>query len=185
MFERFAPEAQRVIERAQEESRALGHDWLGTEHLLLGLVEDRGVGGQVLRFLGIERQAVLGQYIGIVGSCDRPATRPPDPSALGAIGVDLDEVRRRVDAAFGPGALERTDAWRRHACLRFTDRSKKVLELATKEARSLAHASTGTEHLLLGLAAVGEGLAAKVLFRLGAPPWRIRLAVLDQLRRLA
>lgn len=185
MFERFDPQAREVVHRAQEESRALGHTWLGTEHLLLAMFADGGLGGAVLRLLGVEREAVLAQYRGIVGPCDRPAARPPDPSALGAIGVDLDEVRRRVDEAFGPGALEGTDAWRRHACLRLTDRSKKVFELAVKEARSLGHASVRSEHLLLGLAAVGEGLAAQMLSRLGAPPWKVRLAVLDRLRRLA
>jgi ATP-dependent Clp protease ATP-binding subunit ClpA len=185
VFERFSPEARRVVERGQEESRLLGHDWMGTEHLLLGLLGEETLGGAVLRSLGVEREDVLSQYRGIVGPCERPASPPPDPAALGAIGVDLDEVRRRAEAAFGPGALERTHAWRRHACLRLTPRSKKALEFATKEARSLQHASIGTEHLLLGLAAVGEGLAAQVLSRLGAPPWKVRLAVLNRLRRLA
>ncbi len=147
MFANFDGPAQDIVHRAQEESRALGHDWLGTEHLLLALFQDESVGGRVLRFLGVEREAVLAQYVGIVGRCDRPAARPPDPSALGAIGVDLDEVRRRVDSVFGAGALEGTDAWRRHACLPITPRSKKALELASKEARSLGHPSIGTAHL--------------------------------------
>ncbi|HEX2030717.1 MAG TPA: Clp protease N-terminal domain-containing protein [Actinomycetota bacterium] len=185
MFENFDPGAREVVHLAQEESRALGHNYVGTEHLLLALFADTGLGGTVLRSFGVQRGAVLAQHRGIVGPCDRAAARPPDPSALGAIGVDLDEVRRRVDAAFGPGALEGTDAWRRHARLRLTDRSKKVFELAVNEARSLGHASVRSEHLLLGLAAVEEGLAAQVLARLGVPPWKVRVAVLERLRRLA
>jgi len=50
---------------------------------------------------------------------------------------------------------------------RFTDRARRVLTLAQEEARRLVHTFLGTEHLLLGLIAEGEGVAAKALDLLG------------------
>ncbi len=62
-FDKFTERARNVLARAQSEAQRLSHPYMGTEHLLLGLVrEDEGVAGQVLRSLGIEldqvRQAV-------------------------------------------------------------------------------------------------------------------------------
>src|SRR5919204_454818 len=49
MFERFTDRARRVVVLAQEESRLLSHNYIGTEHILLGLVREReGVGAQIL-----------------------------------------------------------------------------------------------------------------------------------------
>jgi len=184
-FERFTPEAARVVERAQEEARRLRNDYLGTEHLLLGLFGEDTVASRVLEARGLGPENVLEHYRGIVGPCDEPAAGPPDPDALASIGVDLDEVRRRVEEAFGPGALERTMAWCRRAGLRLTPRAKKALELAGGEAADLGRGRIGPEHLLLGLAAEREGLAAMILARHGATVAVLRCAVLDQLRRSA
>jgi ATP-dependent Clp protease ATP-binding subunit ClpC len=72
VFERFTDRARRVIVLAQEESRLLRHDWIGTEHLLLALMhEGEGVGAQVMEELGISLESAR-QYIeetaGPVGS---------------------------------------------------------------------------------------------------------------------
>lgn len=54
MFERFTEPARQVVVLAQEESRLLGHDYIGTEHLLLGLLrEEEGVAARVLENLGV------------------------------------------------------------------------------------------------------------------------------------
>jgi ATP-dependent Clp protease ATP-binding subunit ClpA len=59
MFERFTDRARRVIVFAQEEARLLNHDYIGTEHLLLGLIHDgEGVAAKALESLGISLQAV-------------------------------------------------------------------------------------------------------------------------------
>jgi ATP-dependent Clp protease ATP-binding subunit ClpC len=59
MFERFTDRARRVVVHAQEEARLLHHDYLGTEHLLLGLVrEGEGVAARALASLGISLEAV-------------------------------------------------------------------------------------------------------------------------------
>jgi ATP-dependent Clp protease ATP-binding subunit ClpA len=60
---------------------------------------------------------------------------------------------------------------------KFTDRARKVLQMAQQEAQRLQHHYIGTEHLLLGLVLVGEGVAAKVLSNMGVEPNRVRSAV--------
>jgi ATP-dependent Clp protease ATP-binding subunit ClpC len=68
MFERFTDRARRVVELAQQEARMLNHDYVGTEHLLLGLIhEGEGVAAQVLESLGISLQAVRRQVEEIIG----------------------------------------------------------------------------------------------------------------------
>jgi ATP-dependent Clp protease ATP-binding subunit ClpC len=59
MFERFTDRARLVVVRAQEEARTLGHDYIGTEHILLGLVHDGGgLAAKALESLGIDLEAV-------------------------------------------------------------------------------------------------------------------------------
>jgi ATP-dependent Clp protease ATP-binding subunit ClpC len=68
MFERFTERARLAIVRAQEEARGLGHGWVGSEHLLLGLArQDGGLAAKALEALGIDREAVLQQVEGTVG----------------------------------------------------------------------------------------------------------------------
>ena len=62
MFERFTEGSRKVVELAQEEAGALGHDHIGTEHLLLGLIrEPDGVAGRVLATLGVRVDDVRGR----------------------------------------------------------------------------------------------------------------------------
>ena len=59
MFERFTDRARRAVVQAQEEARTLNHDFIGTEHILLGLVgEGQGVAAKALESLGISMEAV-------------------------------------------------------------------------------------------------------------------------------
>jgi|Tabmets5t2r1_1033131.scaffolds.fasta_scaffold05659_3 Clp amino terminal domain, pathogenicity island component len=68
MFERFTDRARRVIVLAQEEARLLNHDYIGTEHLLLGLIhEEEGVGALALKSLGISLETARAQVEGIIG----------------------------------------------------------------------------------------------------------------------
>jgi ATP-dependent Clp protease ATP-binding subunit ClpA len=188
MFERFTDRARQVAIDAQVSARRLGHGHVGTEHILLGLLQGDGIGARVLGALGITAAAVEREVLAELG---RGPLGGGDAEALGAIGIDLEEVRRRVEASFGPGALQ----WRPgRGCGRdrrlplfgghipFTPRAKKVLELSLREALALKHKYIGTEHILLGLVREGEGLAMLVLVRLGAGPDAIRARVLDALR---
>ena len=185
MFERFTDRARKAVTDAQVVARRLGHGHIGTEHLLLGLLENDGIAAQVLSGAGVTRAAVEREILAEVGRGPLGAT---DAEALGAIGIDLDEVRRRMEASFGPGALQWhpdpgcRGARPRFGHIPFTPRAKKVLELSLREALALKHRHIGTEHLLLGLLREGEGLAMLVLTRLGAGPQLLRARVLDALR---
>jgi ATP-dependent Clp protease ATP-binding subunit ClpA len=185
MFERFTDRARAAVTDAQVVARRLGHGCIGTEHLLLGLLETGGLAAQVLAGAGVTAAAVEREVLAEVG---RGPLGTGDAEALGAIGIDLDEVRRRVEASFGKGALH----WRpgrdcrgerpRLGHIPFSPRSKKVLELSLREALALKHRYIGTEHILLGLIREGEGLAMLVLTRLGAGPQLLRARLLDALR---
>jgi len=68
-FGRFTERAQRALVYAQEEARNLGHNYVGTEHLLLGLLrEEEGVASQVLRSLGMTPEKVRSQVVALVGN---------------------------------------------------------------------------------------------------------------------
>jgi hypothetical protein len=68
MFRRFSPRAREVVISAQQEARALHHGFIGTEHLLLGLLRDRdGVAGRALHALGISPEAAREQVLDIIG----------------------------------------------------------------------------------------------------------------------
>src|SRR5437762_767946 len=129
MFERFTERARQVVVLAQDEARELKHNYIGTEHILLGLLrEEEGAAAQ----------------------------------ALGELGVTLDQVRTQVAKFVGPGDEVTTRQ------IPFTPRAKKVLELSLREARRLGVNYIDTEHILLGLLRVRNGVASRVLDELGA-----------------
>ena len=73
MFERFTDRARRVVVLAQEEARSLDHNWIGTEHILLGLIrEGEGVAAKALESLGISLDAVRQQVEEIIGRGQQP-----------------------------------------------------------------------------------------------------------------
>ncbi|GII20640.1 hypothetical protein Pme01_02370 [Planosporangium mesophilum] len=172
MFERFTTEARQLVVLAQQEARELKHPSIGTEHLLLALL-DSGSGGAhvILREAGLTRERVVADINRLV----RPESVPlgdGDAAALEAIGIDLDAVREKVEEIFGPGALRPPQPEQRQGWLRrkvvgdhrpFSFRAKKVLELSLREAVVLKHRFIGPEHILLGLLREGSGLAAKIL----------------------
>jgi ATP-dependent Clp protease ATP-binding subunit ClpA len=70
MFERFTDRARRVVVLAQEEARLLNHNYIGTEHILLGLIHEKeGVAAKVLERLGISVEAVQAKVEAIIGEC--------------------------------------------------------------------------------------------------------------------
>ena len=71
VFERFTERARQVVVLAQEEARALGHDYIGSEHILLGLLrEEEGLAARVLQHLGITLERVRAQVERIVSRGD-------------------------------------------------------------------------------------------------------------------
>jgi ATP-dependent Clp protease ATP-binding subunit ClpA len=228
-FDRFNDRAKRVLALAQDEAIRLNHSYIGTEHLLLGLVrEGEGTAARVLESLSVDLSRVRTAVEFSIGRGD-PTTAPteitlapqvkrvfelaidearklghshvgtehlllgivrlgdesPAARALAAQGVTLEQIREAVIAALGqqrpPEAARDTDAAARAPGMgpfdRFNDRAKRVLALAQDEAIRFNHNYIGTEHLLLGLAREGEGVAAKALDSLGATLSKLRGSV--------
>jgi ATP-dependent Clp protease ATP-binding subunit ClpC len=67
VFEHFSEQARRVFVYAQEDARELGHDYIGTEHVLLGMLRQEGVARDALTSLGMSSDAVCEQVVQIVG----------------------------------------------------------------------------------------------------------------------
>ena len=183
MFERFTTQARSVVMLAQQEARELGHPNLGTHLLLLAILgEPETAGGRALSALGIGADDVREEIVRY--DRERSAFSEEDADALRSVGVDLDQVRRRVEEVFGPGALERSQSGRRGlpaGHLPLTPRCKKALELALREALHLGHKYIGTEHLLLGLVRDEDCSAAKLLAARGVDRERVRAEVLRQI----
>jgi NTP pyrophosphatase (non-canonical NTP hydrolase) len=126
---------------ARQEASKFNVQYISTEHLLLGLVVERGgVAANVIRMLGVTEDQIRDA---ITRVC------PPGPTL-----VSLGQ-------------------------LPFTPRLKKALELAAEEAQGLRHQYIGTEHLLLGLLREQEGVAARVLNRLGLSETRVRNEIME------
>src|SRR4051794_20888455 len=99
MFERFTKPARDAVTQAYAEARGLGHDRIGGEHLLLGvLAQHTSIGATILAELGVALEPAREAAA---------ALHAPDAEALGALGIDLEAVRRKAEEAFGSGALER------------------------------------------------------------------------------
>jgi ATP-dependent Clp protease ATP-binding subunit ClpA len=124
----LSPRTKKVIELAIDEARKLGHDRVGTEHLLLGLIrEGEGIASGVLESLGISLERLRYQVIATLGGAGVRTTGP-------AAGPDT------ARTAGGGGPFDR-----------FTSESKRVLAMAQNEASQLNHNWIGTEHIALGL----------------------------------
>ncbi|GAB4054098.1 Clp protease N-terminal domain-containing protein [Catellatospora paridis] len=189
MFERFTTAAREVVRGAQDEARHCGQQhYLGTEHLLLGLLRPTsGIPYDLLTTDGLDHDQVTAAISRHLGTAEPFGAA--DAAALQAIGIDLDAVRAKLEETFGPGALNQVTPPPRRGLFRrrphvavsegrhipFTPRSKVVLELSLREALRLKHKYIGTEHILLGMIREGKGLAALIMTEAGID--------LDDLRR--
>jgi hypothetical protein len=164
VFERFTQPARAVVVLAQEHARMLGAEEVGSVHMLIGVCEIDGPGATLLAAHGI-----TGDQIREAARTTGTASRLPDAQALAGLGIDLEEIRRRVEETFGPGALEGTRAAAGRARRRtwghprFTTDAKKTLELAVREAVRRGDGYIGTEHLLLGFLHPQTGAAGDLL----------------------
>ena len=97
MFGRFTERAQRVIVLSQEEARRLGHNVVGTEHILLGLIaEGEDVAARSLLSLGISIDQVRGEVERIIGRGEQPTEGPIGftPRSKRVLELAFDEARR-------------------------------------------------------------------------------------------
>jgi ATP-dependent Clp protease ATP-binding subunit ClpA len=195
MFERFTHEARAVVVGAQEQARGLRHTWIGCEHLLLSILDrPETAGATVLARMGVTAPLLRAAIEDRIGA----GARLGDADALRTLGIDLDEVRRRVEASFGRGALDvpprrkpsrlpwRRRDWGPMGHIPFTPRAKRVLERSLREALALGDRHIGVEHLLLGVLDP-KGNAAVDLLRehFGVEPEAVRAALLAELGKAA
>jgi ATP-dependent Clp protease ATP-binding subunit ClpC len=102
LFERFTERARQVVVLAQDEARALKHNYIGTEHILLGLLrEEEGLAARVLESLDITVEEVRAQVARIVGQGDEVTTGqiPFTPRAKKVLELALREALSRGHAA--------------------------------------------------------------------------------------
>ena len=143
MFDKFTNRAKQVIKLAKREAQRLNHNYLGTEHVLLGLMKlGQGIAVNVLKNLNIEYDTLLAEVELIVG-----------------YGPEIQ--------VYGDPAL--------------TSKVKKVFEFANEEALALNHNYVGTEHLLLALIRLQDGVAAQILENLNVNLKEIRKEILKEL----
>ena len=156
IFNRFAKESRRCVEAALEEARLLGHDSVGDEDLLLGVLRaGEGVAAEALASIGVTSEAV------------REESEALFAEALASIGISLEEVRREAGEAF---EMRLPDDRR----IPFSPRAKKALEGALREAVGLRDNRITSEHVLRGLLRDQSGTAARLLRNLGVTPEALR-----------
>jgi ATP-dependent Clp protease ATP-binding subunit ClpA len=104
----FTPRAKKVLELSHQEALALRHNYIGTEHLLLGLVrENEGVATRILVDLGADAPRVRAEIVRMLGG--GAAEDAPSTDELAA---ELEEVRRAKEAAIDDGQFERAASLR-------------------------------------------------------------------------
>jgi ATP-dependent Clp protease ATP-binding subunit ClpA len=157
-------QADRVLALAWAEAEGFGHRYLGPEHLVLGVLRD-GTGGasQVLGAFGVTLESARAELRRLANRGVVPGPRPSDAELLGALGIDLDAVRRDTEEAFGFRAVgeatwrvTRRRGWRGGRVV-WTPLcgppflAKHAVQLASEQAHALGHSQVQPEHLLLGV----------------------------------
>ena len=152
MLIRFTNKSRKSVEAAFEEARMLGHDSVGDEDLLLGILSvDEGIAAEALSSLGITLEEA------------REESEEMLSDALSSIGISLEEMRREA----GDGFEMRIPTHRR---LPLSPQAKNALVGARKEMRRLGDNYLGTEHVLLGILSNEDGTAVRMLAGMGVSP---------------
>jgi ATP-dependent Clp protease ATP-binding subunit ClpA len=194
MFERFTRQAREVVLAARNEATSLQHRHIGPEHLLLGVLgQPEAPGAATLVRLGLTAGTLREDVARVMVTSEFSAA---DSEALHIIGIDLGEVRRRVEKTFGPGALDpphrARELWPWHrkgeetaGHLRFTPRAKHVLEYALRQALARKDRHIGVEHIVLGLLTMKGTVVPELLRRHDIDPAAARRDVLTDLDQAA
>jgi ATP-dependent Clp protease ATP-binding subunit ClpC len=167
IFARFTDRSRGSVEAAFEEARMLGHDSVGDEDILLGILcADEGIGAAALRSLGVTLEDA------------REESEEMLSLALSYIGISLEDTRREAGDAFemslpvGRG-------------IPLSPRGKKALVEARKEMRRLGDGYLGTEHVLLGILRDEDGTAIRMLANMGVSPEALEDRILELRERPA
>jgi ATP-dependent Clp protease ATP-binding subunit ClpA len=191
-------DAVAVGQRAFDHAIRLGHRYLGAEHILLALADAGTPAAAVLRQQGLTPDRVEAHLVrlagaGLFGDLDR--------AALAAAGIDVDAVRARIEASFGPQALGQANqavrrgpaisrwnprrvgisgAQRDGVFLPHSRSAEQALRNARQEAAARHAPEVSTGHLALGLIAVDDGLVPPILAVLGVQAGALRAAIEDR-----
>jgi ATP-dependent Clp protease ATP-binding subunit ClpC len=148
----FTPRAKKALELAAEEARSLGHNYIGTEHLLLGLIrEGEGIASQVLLNLGMDLNSVRNEVMSLLGSA-LPGMSPPGGQAAKSKTPALDAFGRDLTALARENKLD--------PVIDRTQEIERVVQILSRR--------TKNNPVLLGEAGVGktaivEGLAQLII----------------------
>ena len=152
MFNRLTDRSRNCVQAAFEEARMLGHDSLGDEDLLLGILRaDEGIAVEALSSLGVTLEVARAESEGMLAD------------ALSSIGISLEDIRREAGDTF---EMRIPDNRR----IPYSPRAKKALVEARKEMRRLGDNYLGTEHVLLGMLRNEDGAAVRILASMGVSP---------------
>ena len=150
MFERFTGDARAAVVQAQQHARRLGHRYIGCEHLLLAAASTGEPASAALRENGVTPERVETEIVRLVGLGKVSSLfSASDREALASIGIDLDAVRVRVEAAFGPDAFTRAGPL---TCRRARPAVRKNPVALLRRARHGGH----HQHATSGAAATGH-----------------------------
>ncbi|MGH2498082.1 MAG: Clp protease N-terminal domain-containing protein [Ktedonobacteraceae bacterium] len=145
-YKHFTERARKAMALATNEAQRLGHNYVGTEHLLLGLArEGEDVAARVLSSFNFDLAQARAQILAILKQ-----------------GQERSPLASKIKMAISQAEIVMAG---RQSVL--TQRAKKVIEMGVKEAQELGQHYIGTEHLLLGIIREGEGLAVMVLKQMG------------------
>jgi ATP-dependent Clp protease ATP-binding subunit ClpA len=164
---RLTDKSRRNVEAAFQEARMLGHDALGDDDLLLGILRvDEGVAAEALSSLGVTLEDA------------REGSEEMLSDALASIGISLEEVRREAGETFEMSIPDDRK-------IPYSPRAKAALVQARKEMRRLGDDYLGTEHVLLGIVRNEDGTAVRLLASMGVSPQTLedRLFELLPMRR--
>ncbi len=161
----FTPKAKKVIELAMDEARRLGHNYIGTEHLLLGLIkEGEGVASHVLMNVGLDLNKVRAEVIKLLGSTtpsNEPGMPPPSMGGVGG-GSPAGKSKTKTPAldAFGRDLSQLARDGKLDPVVGRSDEIERVIQILARR--------TKNNPVLLGEAGVGktaivEGLAQKII----------------------
>jgi ATP-dependent Clp protease ATP-binding subunit ClpC len=167
MFKRLTDRSRNCVQAAFEEARMLGHDSLGDEDLLLGILrDDEGIAAEALSSLGVTLEGA------------REESQEMLSDALSSIGISFEDMRREAGDAF---EMRIPDNRR----IPFSPRAKKALVEARKVMRGLGDNYLGTEHVLLGMLRNEEGMAVRMLASMGVSPEMLEDRLFEVRRRAA
>ena len=137
MTYKFTKRAEKAIEIANDIAGTLGHNYIGTEHILYGLVkEGAGIASKVLENQGVAPEKVMIEIENLIGVNE--------------------EGSSAISNAIG-----------------FTPRTKRVIEIACREAKKQGNDYIGTEHLLIGIMKEGDSVAVRIMLDLSVEPQKL------------